>query len=74
MWSAFPICKSPQDDVLYEDLTVQETLSYAALLRLPRDMSRKEKLERVDMVIEALGITKSKNTIIGEGLGLTVRV
>jgi hypothetical protein len=29
-------------------------------------MSRKEKLQRVEMVIEALGVKKSKNTIIGK--------
>lgn len=56
----------PQDDVLYEDLTVHETLSYAALLRLPRELSRAQKLERVEQVIDALGVRKSKNTIIGE--------
>lgn len=44
---------------------LQETLGYAALLRLPRAMSRDEKLERVDTVLEALGLAKSKDTIIG---------
>lgn len=29
-----------QDDVMYETLTVHETLYYAALLRLPRSMTR----------------------------------
>lgn len=54
-----------QDDVLYEDLTVYETLLYAALLRLPREMTRSEKKQRVEAVIEVLGLTKSRNTIIG---------
>jgi hypothetical protein len=45
---------------------VHETLSYAALLRLPRELSRAQKLERVEQVIDALGVRKSKNTIIGE--------
>ncbi len=51
--------------MLYEDLTVQETLTYAAMLRLPRSMSKKDKLERVGRVIDALGLRKSANTIIG---------
>ncbi|WIA19845.1 hypothetical protein OEZ85_005749 [Tetradesmus obliquus] len=54
-----------QDDVLYESLTVKETLSYAALLRLPAGMSRADKLGRVEQVVDALGLRKSKNTIIG---------
>lgn len=69
--ASLPLPPSPshsclQDDVLYEDLTVHETLSYAALLRLPRELSRAQKLERVEQVIDALGVRKSKNTIIGE--------
>lgn len=55
-----------QDDVLYEDLTVYETLLYAALLRLPRMMSTEEKKKRVEAVIDVLGLRKSKNTIIGK--------
>jgi hypothetical protein len=44
-----------QDDVLYEALTVRETLGYAARLRLPAHMSREEKLARAEDVIKALG-------------------
>lgn len=44
----------------------QETLTYAALLRLPRSTTRAEKLARVDKVMDALGLSKSKETIIGE--------
>ncbi|CAD5191996.1 unnamed protein product [Musa acuminata subsp. malaccensis] len=35
-----------QDDVLFTHLTVKETLTYAALLRLPRTMTRQQKEER----------------------------
>ena len=54
-----------QDDLLYESLTVYETLYYAAMLRLPRDMSRQEKLDRVNAVISSLGLNKCEDTIIG---------
>jgi ABC-type multidrug transport system ATPase subunit len=47
-------------------LNQQETLSYAALLRLPAGMSRADKLGRVEQVIDALGLRKSKDTIIGK--------
>jgi len=54
-----------QDDQLLGNLTVYETLLYAALLRLPRDMTREEKEDRVDQVIEGLGLSKCRGTIIG---------
>lgn len=55
----------PQDDVLYETLTVYETLQFAALLRLPPSMPRAKKLARVDNVIDVLGLQRSRDTIIG---------
>lgn len=54
-----------QDDLLYDSLTVYETLYYAALLRLPKFMTREEKLGRVEAVISALGLNKCRNTLIG---------
>ena len=54
-----------QDDLLYEALTVWETLYYAAMLRLPRTMTAAEKKERVGEVIAALGLNKCRDTIIG---------
>ncbi len=55
----------PQDDLLYETLTVYETLYYAAMLRLPAKMTAAEKLERVNNVILALGLDKCRDTIVG---------
>ena len=43
------------DDLFYDSLTVAETLSVTALLRLPQAMTRAEKLRRVDVVIDVLG-------------------
>ena len=37
----------PQDDIIHRELTVEQTLDYAAKLRLPRDMSEKERKIRV---------------------------
>uniref|UniRef100_A0A7S4KVM7 ABC transporter domain-containing protein n=1 Tax=Paramoeba aestuarina TaxID=180227 RepID=A0A7S4KVM7_9EUKA len=54
-----------QDDALYGVLTVRENLYYSAMLRLPESMSKKEKLERVEEVIEMLGLTKCADTKIG---------
>lgn len=57
-----------QDDDMFAELTVEEQLTYAALLRLPADMPRKKKLARVQRVIQELGLTKVKNTMIGNQL------
>ena len=40
-------------------------LWYAAQLRLPRDMSKADKRERVNTVISALGLDSCKDTIVG---------
>ena len=60
-----------QDDLLHETLTVWEVLYYAAMLRLPRTMSKAQKMERVSVVIKALGIEKCRDTIIGAHPRLT---
>jgi ABC-type multidrug transport system ATPase subunit len=55
----------PQDDVLYPHLTVLETLTYAALLRLPKELSKQEKIEQAEMLIMELGLTRCRNGIVG---------
>ena len=54
-----------QDDVLYPHLTVLETLTFTALLRLHKNLTRKDKIDQVDMVISELGLTRCRNTMIG---------
>ncbi|XP_057532373.1 ABC transporter G family member 25 isoform X2 [Amaranthus tricolor] len=54
-----------QDDVLYPHLTVQETLLYCALLRLPNTLTKSEKITTVDSVMTELGLGKCADTIIG---------
>ncbi|EIE22543.1 hypothetical protein COCSUDRAFT_16269, partial [Coccomyxa subellipsoidea C-169] len=54
-----------QDDLLYETLTVFETLYYAAMLRLPSTMTSAQKCERVENVILSLGLDKCRDTIVG---------
>nr|XP_009412322.1 PREDICTED: ABC transporter G family member 22-like isoform X2 [Musa acuminata subsp. malaccensis] len=54
-----------QDDVLFAHLTVRETLTYAALLRLPNKMSRQQKEERAMDVIYELGLERCQDTMIG---------
>lgn len=54
-----------QDDVLYPHLTVLETLTYAALLRLPSKLTNQEKIEQAELVIMELGLTRCRNSMIG---------
>ncbi|KAL7225859.1 hypothetical protein ACSBR1_021088 [Camellia fascicularis] len=54
-----------QDDVLFPHLTVRETLTYAALLRLPKTLTKQEKEKRAIDVIDELGLERCQDTMIG---------
>ncbi|XP_044509465.1 ABC transporter G family member 22 isoform X2 [Mangifera indica] len=54
-----------QDDVLFPHLTVKETLTYAALLRLPKTLTKQEKEKRAIDVIYELGLERCQDTMIG---------
>ncbi|KZV14677.1 ABC transporter G family member 22-like [Dorcoceras hygrometricum] len=54
-----------QDDILFPNLTVRETLTYAARLRLPRTLTKDEKDKRAMDVILELGLERCQDTIIG---------
>ncbi|KAJ3103624.1 ATP-binding cassette sub- G member 2 [Phlyctochytrium planicorne] len=55
-----------QEEIMYKNLTVKETLSYAAKLRLPTILTKAEKDQRVEETILELGLTKCKDTRIGD--------
>lgn len=48
-----------------ETLSVLETLTFAAKMRLPRFMSNKEKMDRVHAVMQELNLTHIKDTKVG---------
>ncbi|KAF0915621.1 hypothetical protein E2562_037474 [Oryza meyeriana var. granulata] len=54
-----------QDDQLFPMLTVLETLTFAAEVRLPPSLSRAEKLKRVWELIDQLGL-QATHTYIGD--------
>jgi len=56
-----------QDDSHLVQLTVRETLTYSALLRLPANMSQAEKLRRVDEVLGDLGLLNVADSRVGGG-------
>jgi len=62
------ICYVLQNDVFFSNLTLRQTLVYAAMLRLPDSMSHEHKMRQVDQVIEALDLKSCQNTIIGDSM------
>ncbi|PBP22172.1 ABC-2 type transporter [Diplocarpon rosae] len=60
-----------QEDTMLPTLTVHETIMTSALLRLPRDMGKSAKEQRVYEVEKQLGIFAIKDSLIGseEGKG-----
>ncbi|KAJ6488152.1 hypothetical protein C8R47DRAFT_1276684 [Mycena vitilis] len=57
----------PQQDVLPPMLTVYEVLLFGARLRLPESVSDAEKRERIEGIMETLGIAPLRNVRIGWG-------
>ncbi|CAF1088269.1 unnamed protein product [Rotaria sordida] len=54
-----------QDDIFSGTLTVRENLLFSANLRLPQSVTVGERLERVDKIIEQLGLSECANTRMG---------
>ncbi|CAF1306109.1 unnamed protein product, partial [Adineta steineri] len=53
-----------QEDIFFENLTVKQQLTYTALLRLPNNLTRKDKLAQVEQIIEQLHLQTCANTPI----------
>lgn len=54
-----------QDDVLFSNLTVQETLEFAASIRLPASVSVATKQQLVADAMASLGLTGVADTLVG---------
>lgn len=54
-----------QDDLFIGSLSAREHLIFQAMLRLDRNMPYRQKLQKVDEVIDDLSLTKCQNTVIG---------
>ncbi|KAI4296671.1 hypothetical protein L6164_036612 [Bauhinia variegata] len=55
----------PQKDVFYPHLTVNETLVFTALLRLPNSLSKEEKVLHAQEIMNQLQLTHCMDTIMG---------
>ena len=56
----------PQDTLMREEDTVQATVSNAADLRLPSNLSQEEKNRRIRMVLETFGLTGLETTLVSK--------
>lgn len=54
----------PQSDIVYDNLTLQDMLRYAAKLRLPGDVSMAEQNAALDRAIETVELSDKKNSLI----------
>lgn len=54
----------PQDDIVYSNLTLHDTLQYAAKLRMPDNTTKKERNARIKDVLEIVQLTEFENSYI----------
>ncbi|MDJ0954834.1 MAG: FHA domain-containing protein [Acidimicrobiia bacterium] len=55
----------PQDDVLHMELTVGQTLDFAAELRFPSDVTKQDRERRVAEVLDELGLQERRDVRVG---------
>lgn len=58
----------PQDDIVFPQLTVGESLYYTARLRLPPDTTREEIEAKIERVLDQLEISHTRDTRIGDAV------
>lgn len=56
-----------QDDVVHAELTVEETLWFTANLRMSAETSEKERWQRINEVIDIMGIDYVRHVFVGGG-------
>lgn len=54
----------PQENIIFENLTLIDMLKYSANLRMPDDATKKEKKERIDSVLEIVELSDKKDVMI----------
>lgn len=54
----------PQDDIIYSDLSVRESLEYAALLKLPKDTTKDQRDELIVQILDQLDLSRLCNQLV----------
>lgn len=56
----------PQEDIVHRDLTVERALYYAAKMRLPRDFTEQQIVQRVNEVLQEVKLTEHRGKVINK--------
>ncbi|MCD4650251.1 MAG: ABC transporter ATP-binding protein, partial [Candidatus Cloacimonetes bacterium] len=62
----------PQDDLLFENLTVYENLYYCARLRLPHIKEKTDIQRRIDNILKQTGLYEKRNLRVGNVMNKTL--
>lgn len=54
----------PQQDIVHDNLTLEDMLTYTGRLRLPRDVTKQELSQRVAEVLDMVDLTAQRDTFI----------
>lgn len=54
----------PQEDIIYQNLTLRRMLEYTARLKMPSDITRQERDKQIDKVLDMVELTEQQNTFI----------
>lgn len=54
----------PQQDIIYENLSLQKMLEYSAKMRIEKEVTNEERQKRVAEVLDIVGLSEHKNKMI----------
>lgn len=54
----------PQNDIVYDNLTLERMLYHSAKLRMPKDTGREEIMKKIDETLELVELTEHRKTVI----------
>ncbi len=56
----------PQNDIVYDSLTLERMLHYSARLRMPKDTTKEEIRQKIDETLEMVELTAHRKTLISK--------
>ena len=54
----------PQKDIVHEDLTLRKLLEYASFLRMPKDVSRADRVARIKEITDIVALNGREDTLV----------
>lgn len=56
----------PQNDIIYDNLTLERMLYHSAKLRMPKDTGKEEIMKKIDETLELVELTDHRKTVISK--------